>query len=136
MLARGAVSWRILRWLASAGLLGLFLALHAAPLALALAPRDCGCSCSRFSPSCCCRRSTQEVEPTGLHWTSVSCCKGHCPRATAAPVSSTVFPLALGSPRIVAKADSCSLPASTPEDGGYCSYLDFAFLYQRPPPLS
>lgn len=136
MFAQAAVSSRILRWLVSAGLFALFLALEAAPLALALAPRDCGCSCPRSSHTCCCRRSTHEAETDGLRWTSVPCCNGHCPRAAAVPVSFSALPVTLGSARVAPKADACPQLTFASDSDGHSSYLDLAFLYQRPPPLA
>jgi len=137
MLAQAAADWRWYRRLASAGLLTVFLALHAVPVALALSPRDCGCSCPRNSHTCCCRRGAHDPEgDDGLRWTATSCCNGHCPRATAAPVSFPAFQLPLGPARVAPTTDSRPLPPSSPDCGANSSYLELAFLYQRPPPLA
>jgi hypothetical protein len=136
MLAQAAVGWRWLRRLASAGLLALFLALLATPLAVTLSPRDCGCNCPRNSHSCCCRRGAHDAEPGGLQLTSVSCCNGHCPRATAAPVTFPAFPVPLGPARVAPTTSFRPLPAAVPDGGGHSTYLDLSVLYQRPPPLA
>lgn len=136
MLRQAELGWRILRRLASAGLLALLLGIQAAPLALALSPRDCGCHCPRDSHSCCCRRKAHDAEATVLQWTSVACCNGHCPRAAAGPLTFAAFPVPLVRAGVAATTSSCPLPTSALNSVGHSFNLDLAFLYQRPPPLA